>query len=224
MFVGTFMEMDHWIRAVLDKCVFSVTQDAVATYKETRNGLIGVDYSTKLSPWWVILPSCEQGLIFNGSKLYRDVSDGIILQVGTGLHFTQVYLSSEQAIWKRANSQSEHILVSVGKKKLTVMVLLSCWSTVICFFCQWSGSFLSCCGEIISSLWPSSMETSCFKSKVKFPPHFWDSGNEYRSKKSMSQVFRTSLSPGERTLGFLTHGKVSYLLASLLFICEIMYI
>ncbi|KAL1006251.1 hypothetical protein UPYG_G00069760 [Umbra pygmaea] len=25
--------------------------DAVATYKETRNGLIGVDYSTKFSPW-----------------------------------------------------------------------------------------------------------------------------------------------------------------------------
>lgn len=31
----------------------SVLKDAVATYKETRNGLIGVDYSTKFSPWWV---------------------------------------------------------------------------------------------------------------------------------------------------------------------------
>lgn len=46
-----FMEMDHRKCVVLDKCLFSVTQDAVATYKETRNGLIGVDYSTKFSPW-----------------------------------------------------------------------------------------------------------------------------------------------------------------------------
>lgn len=28
--------------------------DAVATYKETRNGLIGLDYSTKFSPWLAI--------------------------------------------------------------------------------------------------------------------------------------------------------------------------
>lgn len=33
------------------KRVFYVRQDAVATYKETRNGLIGVDYSTKFAPW-----------------------------------------------------------------------------------------------------------------------------------------------------------------------------
>lgn len=32
---------------VLDKCVF--TQDAVATYKETHNGSIGLDYSTQFS-------------------------------------------------------------------------------------------------------------------------------------------------------------------------------
>ena len=25
--------------------------DAVSTYKETRNGMIGSDYSTKFSPW-----------------------------------------------------------------------------------------------------------------------------------------------------------------------------
>ena len=25
--------------------------DAVATYKETRNGMIGSEYSTKFSPW-----------------------------------------------------------------------------------------------------------------------------------------------------------------------------
>lgn len=112
--------------------IFPVTQDAVTTYKETRNGLIGVDYSTKFSPWWVILSFCEQGLIFHISQFYRDISDGLIVQVGTGLHFTQVYLSSEQAIWERANSQSEHILVSLGSQRLIVMVLLSLWSTPIC--------------------------------------------------------------------------------------------
>lgn len=132
MFLRTYMEMYHRKCVVLDKCVFSVTQDAVATYKETRNGLIGVDYSTKFSPWWVILPFGEQGLIFNISRFYRDISDGIILQVGTGLHFTKVYLSSEQAIWERANSQWEHILVSLGSEELTFMVLLSWWFTPIC--------------------------------------------------------------------------------------------
>lgn len=30
---------------------FSAQQNAVASYKETRNGLIGVDYSTKFAPW-----------------------------------------------------------------------------------------------------------------------------------------------------------------------------
>lgn len=33
------------------KYTFSALQDAVASYKETRNGLIGVDYSTKFAPW-----------------------------------------------------------------------------------------------------------------------------------------------------------------------------
>lgn len=73
MFVRAYMETDHRKGVVLDKCVFSVTQDAVAIYKETRNGLIGLDYSTKFSPWWVILPFCEQGLIFHVSKFYGDI-------------------------------------------------------------------------------------------------------------------------------------------------------
>lgn len=33
------------------KYAFFALQDAVASYKETRNGLIGVDYSTKFAPW-----------------------------------------------------------------------------------------------------------------------------------------------------------------------------
>jgi len=30
---------------------FTWETDAVATYKETRNGMIGAEYSTKFSPW-----------------------------------------------------------------------------------------------------------------------------------------------------------------------------
>ena len=30
--------------------------DSVAQYKETRNGMIGADYSTKFSPWSVSTP------------------------------------------------------------------------------------------------------------------------------------------------------------------------
>lgn len=29
--------------------------DNISRYKETRNGMIGSDYSTKLSPWFVVL-------------------------------------------------------------------------------------------------------------------------------------------------------------------------
>ncbi|XP_064818036.1 cryptochrome DASH-like [Oncorhynchus masou masou] len=37
-----------------DTAGMCLMQDAVATYKETRNGLIGLDYSTKFSPWLAI--------------------------------------------------------------------------------------------------------------------------------------------------------------------------
>lgn len=102
-------------------------------------------------------------------KSYSDISYGVILQVGAGLHFSQVHLSSDQAIWERANSQSEHLLVSVESERLT---FASCHHHPLQFaFCQSPGSFLNCCGEITSGLWLSNMEPSCFKSTVKFLPH-----------------------------------------------------
>lgn len=174
---------DHLLCVVSDKCVFPVTQDAVATYKETRNGLIGVDYSTKFSPWWVIVLVCEQALIFNLSKSYRDVSAGVTLQVGPGLHFTQVHLSSDQAIWERANSQSEHILVSLESGSSTRRGPAVRVQPQFVFFSKSSGSFLNCCGGITSSLWPSSTETSCFTSKVTFAPHVWDTRNDCQNKR-----------------------------------------
>lgn len=108
-------------------------------------------------------------------KSYSEISDGVILQVGAGLHFTQVHLSSDQAIWERANSQSEHVLVSVESERLT---FASCYHHPHQFvFCQSPGSFLNCCGGITSGLWLSNMEPSCFKSTVKFLPNCWDSIN-----------------------------------------------
>lgn len=130
----TLMKMHHLPSIVWLQCASSITQDAVATYKETRNGLMGVDYSTKFSPWWAIAPVWEQGWSFHVNKSYKDISDGVILQAGAGLHFTQVHLSSEQAIWERANSQSEHILVGLVSEGLTVTVLISPATHIYLFF------------------------------------------------------------------------------------------
>ncbi|XP_062335023.1 cryptochrome DASH isoform X1 [Osmerus eperlanus] len=44
--------------------------DAVATYKETRNGLIGVDYSTKFSPW-LALGCISSRYIYEQIKKYE---------------------------------------------------------------------------------------------------------------------------------------------------------
>ncbi|XP_072306991.1 cryptochrome DASH [Eucyclogobius newberryi] len=44
--------------------------NAVATYKETRNGLIGVDYSTKLSPW-LALGCISPRYIYDQIKTYE---------------------------------------------------------------------------------------------------------------------------------------------------------
>ncbi|XP_054893666.1 cryptochrome DASH [Poeciliopsis prolifica] len=44
--------------------------DAVATYKETRNGLIGVDYSTKFSPW-LALGCISPRYIYHQIKKYE---------------------------------------------------------------------------------------------------------------------------------------------------------
>ncbi|MEQ2208585.1 hypothetical protein XENOCAPTIV_007583, partial [Xenoophorus captivus] len=44
--------------------------DAVATYKETRNGLIGVDYSTKFSPW-LALGCISPRYIYHQIKTYE---------------------------------------------------------------------------------------------------------------------------------------------------------
>jgi len=50
---------------------YSFGTDALATYKETRNGLLGTDYSTKFSPW-LANGSLSPRMVYEKVKLYED--------------------------------------------------------------------------------------------------------------------------------------------------------
>ncbi len=70
----------------------------------------------------LLMDACSS-LMFHVSNSYKYISNGaLILQVGDGLHFTQVYLSSDQTVWEGANSQSEHILVSWRSREILKLV------------------------------------------------------------------------------------------------------
>lgn len=89
--------------------ILVLSQNAVATYKETRNGLIGVDYSTKFSPWWVF--KMRFFIMQKQSRWDSCWPSFTVLQACVGLHITQIHLWADKEVRGRANRQPKHILV-----------------------------------------------------------------------------------------------------------------
>jgi deoxyribodipyrimidine photolyase len=115
---------------------------SVATYKETRNGLVGVDYSTKFSPWLALgclsprkifweVKKYEQNEVANNSTywvifelIWRDYFKFVCQKYGdsvfylTGKTFFQDFITFSDRCYNQARREVQQ---SGGTRGITIM-------------------------------------------------------------------------------------------------------
>lgn len=115
----------------------------LSTYKETRNGMVGTDYSSRLSPWLALgnisartvftyIVDFEEKYTSNSSTywlkfelLWRDffqlqlqLHGRLFFQSGGVQHRPQKFLKNENTFWKWANGETGDELVDANMKEL----------------------------------------------------------------------------------------------------------
>jgi len=103
-------------------------RDHIAKYKETRNGLLGVDYSTKLSPW--LAKGCISPLrVFHEAQRYERerIANDSTYWVGFELlwrdYFKFVALAFGNKLFLKGGLQSRHLRTKTDSR------LFECWRT-----------------------------------------------------------------------------------------------
>lgn len=191
--------------------------------------MIGVDYSTKFSPWWVIPLFCKRGLIFNVSTfsrhLWRYNSAGwhwVAFHPGIFTIRTSNMRVSEQPTRAHIGESGITKADRHGPVTLLVQPNVSSLSIIrVIFELLWRDYFKFVAVKYGNKLFQVEGKIATLFLRPRKWVLIW--------KVNVStwldfQVFRTSLSPGKKTWGFSRHGKVGLFLPSFLFICEIMYI
>lgn len=90
--VAAFERMDHYFWET----------EAVSSYKETRNGLIGEDYSTKFSPW-----------LANGSISAREIYDGLERYEQEVVSNKSTYWVKFELLWR---DYFKYVTIKYGRK------------------------------------------------------------------------------------------------------------